>query len=61
MNQLSVKIYPSDIPREEKEHRLQEALELLLRSNRRKKCEDKGTAEKIAEIKNASQNGRKPA
>ncbi|MBM3210676.1 hypothetical protein FJZ33_00535 [Candidatus Poribacteria bacterium] len=49
MNQLSVKIYPSDLSRDEKERRLKETLEILLYIA---KGEEKKTAGEITEAKN---------
>ena len=41
MNELSVEIHPSDLPHDEKEHRLREVLEFLLRPGKERNQEER--------------------
>jgi hypothetical protein len=45
MNELSVKIHPSDLPHNEKKRRLREVLEFLLRSGKERNQKERGKAE----------------
>jgi len=48
MNELSVKIYPSNLPLNEKEQRLREVLEFLLRSKKERGENKQVATERVA-------------